>query len=92
MVNPLAADNTPTVGSNQVLSKPPAESGGRQLLGAGDAADSPREGRNQVYMFMLLLCSLGLNVYLGWISRGFYVRYQELAGELRDTFTPNSAA
>jgi hypothetical protein len=88
VTNPSVADNTPTV-----LSKPPsAESSGRQPLASSDAADSRREDRTQVYMFMLLLCSLGLNVYLGWISRGFYVRYQELAGELRDTFTPSSAA
>ncbi len=93
ITNSLAADNTPTVGSNQVLSKPPAaESSGRQPLASGDAADARRQDRTQVYVFMLLLCSLGLNVYLGWISRGFYVRYQELAGELRETFTPSSAA
>ena len=83
------ADNTPAVGANQVLSKLPAgDSSGQQPLAASD----PTASRTQVYMFMLLLCSLGLNVYLGWISRGFYVRYQELAEELRDTFTPSSAA
>ncbi len=39
------------------------------------------------FLWFLLLCSLGLNLYLGWISRGFYVRYHELADELRDTFS-----
>lgn len=90
MAHSNAADNSPSVGANQILSKPPSsESGGREPL-AEDSAAARRNDRTQVYMFMLLLCSLGLNVYLGWISRGFYVRYQELAGELRDTFTPSS--
>jgi hypothetical protein len=88
----LAADNMPTVGADQVLSKPPAESSQGQVLGANDAATERSQDRTQVYLFMLLLCSLGLNVYLAWISRGFYVRYQELASELRDTFTPSNAA
>lgn len=38
-------------------------------------------------MFLLLLISVGLNLYLWAISRGFYMRYQELADELRETFT-----
>ena len=39
------------------------------------------------FLGFLLLCSIGLNIYLLWISRGFYVRYSELADELRETFT-----
>lgn len=39
------------------------------------------------FLYFLLLCSIGLNIYLAWISRGFYVRYRELADELRDTFS-----
>ena len=38
-------------------------------------------------MFIMLLCSVGLNLYLWALSRGFYMRYQELADELRETFT-----
>ncbi|MGI9515687.1 MAG: hypothetical protein ACR2NP_01465 [Pirellulaceae bacterium] len=38
------------------------------------------------FLYFLLLCSIGLNIYLAWISRGFYVRYRELADELRETF------
>jgi hypothetical protein len=87
-----AADNTPTVGANQFVSKLPAESETGQLLGASNPATTRQESRSQVYLFMLLLCSLGLNVYLAWISRGFYVRYEELASELRETFTPSNAA
>ncbi len=41
---------------------------------------------NGVLWFMLF-CSIGLNVYLAWISRGFYVRYRELADELRESFS-----
>ncbi|MDG2014808.1 MAG: hypothetical protein P8J33_14975 [Pirellulaceae bacterium] len=39
------------------------------------------------FLYFLLLCSIGLNIYLGWISRGFYARYRDLADELRDTFS-----
>lgn len=41
------------------------------------------------FIYVMLLISLGLNVYLVMISRGFYVRYGELAAELRETFTTN---
>ncbi len=43
--------------------------------------------RKNAFLFFWLLCSIGLNIYLGWISRGFYVRYRELADELRETFS-----
>jgi hypothetical protein len=38
-------------------------------------------------LYFMLICSIGLNVYLGLISRNFYVRYNELADELRETFS-----
>ena len=40
-----------------------------------------------LFMFLFLMCSLGANLYLGWIARGFYTRFHEMANELRDTFT-----
>ncbi len=43
--------------------------------------------RKNAFLFFWLMCSIGLNIYLGWISRGFYVRYRELAEELRETFS-----
>ncbi len=52
----------------------------------GDSENRNEEKTEGIIYFMLLF-SLGLNVYLGWISRGFYVRYNELADELRETFT-----
>ncbi len=41
-------------------------------------------------LWFMLFCSLGINLYLWWISRSFYVRYNELADELRETFTSSS--
>jgi hypothetical protein len=38
-------------------------------------------------LYFMLICSIGLNIYLGLISRNFYVRYNELADELRETFS-----
>lgn len=49
--------------------------------------EQKKEKRTEGFIYFMLLCSLGLNVYLGLISRGFYVRYNELADELRETFT-----
>lgn len=46
-----------------------------------------QDKRVEGFVMFMLFCSLGLNIYLGWISRGFYVRYNELADELRETFT-----
>ena len=43
--------------------------------------------RTHGFLWFMLLSALGLNVYLGWISRGFYVRYGELADELKETFS-----
>ena len=48
---------------------------------------SKQDKRVEGFVMFMLFCSLGLNIYLGWISRGFYVRYNELADELRETFT-----
>ncbi len=39
------------------------------------------------FLWFMLLFTIGLCVYLSWIARGFYVRYAELADELRETFT-----
>ena len=39
----------------------------------------------------LCFVQVGLNFYLALIARSFYVRYEELADELRDTFTSTSS-
>ena len=55
--------------------------------GSTSKSTSNRDDRVNGFVLFLLLCSLGLNFYLAFISRGFYVRYHELADELRETFS-----
>ncbi len=50
-------------------------------------ADARSLERNNQVLWFIMLCSVGLNFYLALISRSFYVRYEELADELRDTFS-----
>jgi hypothetical protein len=45
------------------------------------------ENRTEWALWFIMLASVGLNFYLSWIARGFYIRYEELADEIRDTFT-----
>jgi hypothetical protein len=63
----------------------------------GDATDSSKGGPLvdartsndqgwKLLMFIMLLCSVALNLYLWAVARGFYMRYEELANELRETF------
>ena len=63
----------------------------RQQAGAGgideiNAQMNRKRGSWDLLMFLMLLMSVGLNLYLWALSRGFYMRYQELADELRETF------
>lgn len=51
---------------------------------ANDGGARPAE---YTLLWLMLLCSVGLNLYLWFLSRTFYSRYQELADELRETFT-----
>jgi hypothetical protein len=85
-----AADSFPSTVTSQTVTKQPMDMSVRSTI-AADSSATRTDKRTLVYMFMLLLCSIGLNIYLGWISRGFYVRYHELAEELRETFTPSGA-
>ena len=57
------------------------------IPGSSSKSTSNRDDRVNGFVLFLLLCSLGLNFYLAFISRGFYVRYHELADELRETFS-----
>lgn len=54
---------------------------------AGEKTNPQQDGRVHSFVLLMLIGSLGLNIYLGWISRGFYVQYNELAEELRETFS-----
>ena len=56
---------------------------------SGEKNTSTSQGSSTFFIYVMLLISLGLNVYLVMISRSFYVRYGELATELRETFTAN---
>lgn len=86
------------VASNANVTQPvvqqPIQQTPAQRLNAAQSQLSPQELSDKIrtdkingLMFFMLLCSLALNLYLSWIARGFYVRYNELADELRDTFT-----
>ena len=58
------------------------------VAGPGSAvATGSRDDLVDGFVLFLMFCSLGLNFYLAFISRGFYVRYHELADELRETFS-----
>ena len=50
-----------------------------------DQAKSSNNGA--LALFSLLCISLGANACLAWFARGFYVRYRELADELRSTLS-----
>lgn len=50
-------------------------------------AESERYRKQNAALWFIMLCSVGLNFYLAWIARGFYVRYEELADDIRETFT-----
>lgn len=60
--------------------------GTNRLVDNRDPSADGRSKRDIGILFSLLIGSLALNLYLAWISRGFYVRYSELADELRETF------
>ena len=78
-------------GVNDYQMSIPANPDGKSA--AGTPASTPLAKQtthsNKAYgfIFFMLMLSLGLNLYLAWIARGFYVRYAELADELRETFT-----
>ncbi|MFK7768707.1 MAG: hypothetical protein AB8B55_15915 [Mariniblastus sp.] len=63
---------------------------GNQMDPDSDTSLAGQDNKTSRLIYFLLLVSLGLNAYLGLISRSFYVRYNELADELRETFTATS--
>lgn len=59
-----------------------------QIPGAGSLEKNNAGQQNMTGpLFFMLCCSLGLNIYLAIVSRNYYVRYDELADELRETFS-----
>lgn len=77
------------------ITNPPLIATNNEATAGSEAPQENTTGANPVaqlnqfnsFLYFLLLCSIGLNLYLGWISRGFYGRYRELADELRDAFS-----
>lgn len=55
------------------------------------SASGTSDGRMLRLMWLLLLISLGANFYLAMLSRSFYTQYEELADELRETFSTSSS-
>ena len=60
-------------------------------FGDQTAANGNSDGRMLRLMWLLLLISLGANFYLAMLSRSFYTQYEELADELRETFSNSSS-
>ncbi len=79
----------PSSGINKFAAAIPGQTNKNNLTAANlnKGNDITRDDRVDGFVLFLLLCSLGLNMYLAFISRGFYVRYHELADELRETFS-----
>lgn len=48
-------------------------------------------GKTDFFLWLFLLPSIGLNFYLSILCRSLYVRYQDLADELREMFSATSA-
>jgi len=81
-VRGMAASIQAPNGNSTTATKPNTGMQQAGLIGNGN-----NNTKTESLIYFMLLFSLGLNIYLGWIARGFYVRYEELADELRETFT-----
>lgn len=80
---PGVAEGEPTTGGPLTAEIP----GQKPSLLAQQESLAENARRQILFLFFLLLFSVALNVYLGVMARGFYSRYQDLADELRETFT-----
>ncbi|HMO14344.1 MAG TPA: hypothetical protein PKD64_05260 [Pirellulaceae bacterium] len=86
------AQKAPTLGVNLPLTDvsnqvPPASINANTARQSELAGQIDANHKHLYFLWFMLLFSVGLNFYLGWISRSFYVRYAELADELRETFS-----
>ena len=84
---PLAQNKQLSLGAMNNSDRREAKSGNDGFPPAKDRNRNANGNGAWLMMFLLLLISVGMNLYLWAISRGFYMRYQELADELRETFT-----
>ena len=83
--NKPPAFSIPGIESNQQIETNRQDVDRKRPALAGDANEIVR--RQNRLLWFIMLCSVGLNFYLAIIARGFYVRYEELADEIRETFT-----
>ena len=63
---------------------------GRQDFGGGSNQQPVSSGASDKLvraLWFIALLSIGMNMYLALLARSFYSRYNELADELRETFT-----
>ena len=86
------------VSLNKVVSKiadenDPPETKASKSLDSKEKPQTPvAEGNGAVstILWFLFFCSMGLNLYLFFIWRSSYSRYQDLADDLRQTFSQSS--
>jgi len=98
---PRLASNTPDTGYNSLSGRAPlldingSQQRGQRNRGSSafgnQTVSSAGDGRMLRLMWLLLLISLGANFYLAMLSRSFYTQYEELADELRETFSTSSS-
>ena len=79
--------NSGQIGDSRSHNPNNGEANGNQTGILGQTNLNEPQNSTEGIVYFMLLASLGLNLYLGLISRSFYVRYNELADELRETFT-----
>jgi hypothetical protein len=89
---PLGATRTPVglggVGNSGTTKNPSGALSGNKTLN-GQNPDVP--WRTDFFLWFMLLISVALNFYLIILCRSLYVRYSDLADELREMFSATSA-
>jgi hypothetical protein len=69
----------------------PGEIPGQTPLGQSNLGSTGQDtNRQMAFIWFMLLFSIALNFYLAFLARSFYTRYQDLADELRETFTSST--
>jgi len=79
----------PLEGQQASYNKVVTEGKSANVASPSDISLPPEEAVTRPWMTLVLIClllfaSIGLNVYLGWIARGIYVRYRTLSLETLD--------
>lgn len=70
---------------NRVVTRKPSETAASPSdISLPPEEESDHPWKTMVPICLLLFASIGLNVYLGWVARGIYVRYRTLSLETLD--------